>query len=112
MSEPAAPAGAFTFTAPLWRWQARSTAEPGAWCFVTVPAEASQEIRELSDGHTRGFGSVRVVVEAGASRWETSLFPDAARRCYVLPVKKAVRVAEGVEVDDELTLRVTLRDPG
>lgn len=102
----------FTFTAPLWRWRARATAEPGAWCFVTVPAGPSQEIRELTDGCTRGFGSVRVAVEAGTSRWRTSVFPDAASGGYVLPVKKAVRVAEGVAEDDELTVTLTILDAG
>ncbi|MEO5853403.1 MAG: DUF1905 domain-containing protein [Nocardioides sp.] len=102
----------FTFTATLWRWQARSTAEPGAWCFVTVPPGASQEIRELTDGFTRGFGSVRVEVEAGTSRWRTSVFPDGASGCYVLPVKKAVRTAEGVVEDDELTVTISVLDAG
>ena len=102
----------FTFTAPLWRWSARGTAEPGAWCFVTVPPQASQEIREEMEGHTRGFGSVRVAVESGTTRWQTSVFPDGASGCYVLPVKKAVRVAEQVEEGDDVTLTVTLRDTG
>jgi len=104
-----------TFTAPLWRWSARSTAEPGAWFFVTVPPPASSEIREIREemeGHTRGFGSVRVTVVSGTTRWETSVFPDGASRCYVLPVKKSVRAAEQVEEGDDLTVTLTLRDVG
>ena len=69
----------YTFTAPLWQWQAKEgTAEPGSWCFVTVPLEDSQDIRDGLVAPPRGFGSVRVAVEAGGSRWETSLFPDGA----------------------------------
>ena len=102
----------YTFTAPLWRWRARTSAEPGAWCFVTVPSDVSQEIRELTDGFTRGFGSVRVSVETGTSRWQTSVFPDAASGCFVLPVKKAVRLAEDVTEDDDLTITLTLRESG
>ncbi len=60
----------------------------------------------------RGFGSVRVAVEAGGSRWETSVFPDGASGCYVLPIKKAVRVAERVEEGDDLTVTLTVRDVG
>lgn len=100
-----------SFTATLWRWRARTT-EPGAWCFVTVPPGPSREIRELTDGFTRGFGSVRVAVEVGTTRWQTSVFPDGGSGCYVLPVKRAVRVAEGVSEDDDLTVTLTLRDAG
>jgi hypothetical protein len=101
----------FTFTAPLWRWTARQeTADPSAWCFVTVPAEVSDEVR-LRAGEPRGFGSVRVRVEVGGSRWDTSVFPDdAGSGCFVLPVKKAVRRAEGVDVGDELTVALQVRE--
>jgi hypothetical protein len=100
-----------TFTAPLWRWSAREgTSEPGSWCFVTVPADLSEEIRDLATGAPRGFGSVRVAVEAGSSRWETSVFPDAGSGCFVLPVKKAVRDAEGIEEGDDLTVSLRVRE--
>ncbi len=55
----------FTFTAPLWRWSARQeTADPSAWCFVTVPAEVSDGVR-LRAGEPRGFGSVALQVREG-----------------------------------------------
>ena len=48
-------------------------------------------------GHRAGgFGSVRVEATIGATTWQTSIFPDTRRRTYVLPVKKAVRAAEGL----------------
>ena len=48
----------------------------------------------------RGFGSVRVEVTLGETTWRTSVFPEAASGCFVLPVKKAVRRAEGVDPGD------------
>ena len=103
-----------TFTAPLWRWSARQestdpAADPSAWCFVTLPPEVSEEVR-LRAGEPRGFGSVRVRVATGGSRWATSVFPDKESGCFVLPVKKAVRTAEGVGEGDTLT--VTLEVEG
>ncbi len=99
-----------TFTAPLWRWTAREeTADPSAWCFVTLPAEVSDEVR-LRAGEPRGFGSVRVRVAVGGSRWDTSVFPDTGSGRFVLPVKKAVRLAEGVDVGDELTVALRVRE--
>jgi len=104
---------AHTFTAPLWQWDAKEgTAEPGSWCLVTVPADVSEAIRDDVVGPPRGFGSVRVSVEAGSSRWTTSVFPDGGSGCFVLPIKKAVRVAEGVAEGDELTVTLRVTEPG
>ena len=101
-----------TFTAPLWQWQAREQrGDGGAWYFVTVPRELSEEIRDSRTGPPRGFGSVRVSAVAGGSSWDTSVFPDSDSGCFVLPVKKAVRLAEQVDEDDELTVTLRVRDP-
>ncbi|MDR7252929.1 hypothetical protein J2X46_001914 [Nocardioides sp. BE266] len=101
----------FTFTAPLWRWTAREeSADAGAWSFVTLPLEVADEIRQRS-GEPRGFGSVRVHVEAAGKAWDTSVFPDAGSGSFVLPVKKAIRVAADVEEGDDLTVTLSLRDP-
>ena len=78
----------FRFTAPLWEWSAQS-----GWFFVTLPDEASDDIREVPR-MPRGFGAVRVRVTVGGSTWSTSVFPDSKQGSYVLPVKKPVRIAE------------------
>jgi len=102
----------FTFTAPLWRWTARKESSgTGAWCFVTLPPEIVDDVRQLS-GEPRGFGSVRVRVEAAGTTWDTSVFPDKDSGGFVLPVKKAVRLAAGVAEGDELAVTLTLRDAG
>lgn len=95
------------FDAELWVWDARRA---DSWTFVSVPAEVSDEIRELTDGQRRGFGSVRVRVAVGGSRWTTSIFPDSRSNCYVLPVKRAVRKAEGLDTGDVATVTVELID--
>jgi len=95
------------FDAELWLWDARRT---DSWTFVSLPAEASEEIRDLDTGQRRGFGSVRVRVTIGASTWTTSIFPDSARGSYVLPVKQAIRRAEALDVGDIATVTVELLD--
>ncbi|GAB3252472.1 DUF1905 domain-containing protein [Nocardioides dilutus] len=84
------------FEAELWEHESQ-----GAWCFVTVPEEPSEDIR-LSGAMPAGFGSYRVEVTVGATTWRTSVFP--ASECFVLPVKKAVRRAEGIEVGDAVAV--------
>jgi hypothetical protein len=95
------------FDAELWIWDAR---RDETWTFVSLPAEASEEIRDLAGGLRRGFGSLRVRVTLGGSTWTTSIFPDSARKCYVLPIKRAVRKAEAIEAGDTATLSVELID--
>ena len=74
-----------------------------AWVFVTLPPDVGEEVRERA-GPPRGFGSVRVEVTVGSTTWRTSVFPDKVRG-YVLPVKKAVRRAESLEVGDSTRRR-------
>ncbi len=98
---------AFVFDAELWLWDARRM---DTWTFVTVPADASEQIRELAAGLPRGFGSVRVEVTMGGTTWQTSIFPSSSDGCYVLPVKKAVRKAEQIDVGDVTTTEIALID--
>lgn len=95
------------FDAELWRWDARRS---DSWVFVSVPADASAEIRERYHGPPRGFGSIRVRATIGGSTWTTSIFPDSARGCYVLPIKRAVRAAEDLDVGDVTTVHLELID--
>lgn len=97
----------FDFEQPLWVWAAR----PGEqWTFVSVPDEASDEILERAGAHARGFGSLRVEVTVGGTTWRTSIFPDSERRSYSLPVKKAVRLAEGLAVGGSVRVRLRVLD--
>jgi hypothetical protein len=95
------------FDAELWIWDAR---RGDSWTFVTLPVEASEEIRDLTDGPRRGFGSVRVRAAIGGSTWTTSIFPDGTRNAYVLPVKRAIRRAESLDAGDTATVTVELLD--
>lgn len=89
------------FVSALWRWQGDS-----AWHFITVPEEESAEVAALAAGPRAGFGSVRVEARIGETVWRTSLFPQDGQ--YLLPIKRAVRVAEQLDVGDpvQVTLAV------
>jgi hypothetical protein len=92
------------FEAPVWVAEAAS-----AWHFVSLPEGLSDEIREATDAAARpGFGSVRVAVVIGGTSWRTSVFPDSKRGTYVLPVKQAVRRAEGFGAGDVVTVALEL----
>ena len=92
----------WSFDAPVWRWR------EGSWRFVTVPEDVSDEVDETVGGLTGGFGSVRVEVTVGRTVWRTSLFPSSEAGAYVLPVKKAVRTAEGLVEGGSCGVRLRL----
>ena len=98
------PSAGWTFTATMWQWK------DGAWRFVTVPEDVSDEVDEVVGDATGGFGSVRVEVTVGSTTWRTSLFPSTEEGAFVLPVKKAVRTAEGLGDDDPLEVTIRLVD--
>ena len=71
------------FSAPLWQYPGE-----GSWYFVSVPADISDDIADLTAGTRKGFGSVRVTATIGSTTWQTSVFPSKSGT-YLLPVKKA-----------------------
>jgi hypothetical protein len=81
--------------------------------FCTPPAHAAEAIaghelaRRLEVGQRRGFGSVKATVRLGGSEWQTSLFPSKDHGWF-LPVKKPVRVAEGLSEGDEVEVELEL----
>jgi hypothetical protein len=97
----------YSFRAELWLWEAR---RQDSWTFVSLPQEVADEIRAQAPP-AAGFGSVPVLVRIGATTWRTSVFPDVARGTYVLPVKKAVRRAEGLAEGDVAEVHLAARGP-
>ena len=51
---------------------------------------------------------IPVTAKIGETEWTTSLFPkDGA---YIVPLKDAVRWAEGIDEGDEISIRLAVRD--
>lgn len=95
----------YEFDAELWRWPAKDT-----WFFITLPlADVTEEIKFFHQNR-RGFGSLRVEVTCGDSTWRTSIFPDKRAGSFVLPVKAAIRNAEGISAGDTARFRLRVID--
>ena len=94
------------FEGDIFRWDARDDA---SWYFTSVPPELSKDIREIPRPY-RGFGSVRVRAAVGGSEWATSIFPSSSEGTYVLPLKKAVRDAEGLVEGGTVVVRLDVLD--
>ena len=101
----------FEVKTPLWRWQ--SATAPAAWYFVTIAGAAADGIRLAAMSgqwldKRGGFGSARVEAAIGDTIWKTSVFPHRESGGWLLPVRAAVRKAEGLVEGDDVTVRVSL----
>lgn len=85
------------FTGEIWQWRG-----PAPYYFVTVPEDESQEIQAIANALTYGWGMIPVRVRIGDTEWTTSLWPKDGG--YVVPLKDAVRNAEGIEEGDRITV--------
>jgi hypothetical protein len=92
----------FAFTAEVWQWRG-----PSPYHFVTVPAEQSADLQAVAAAVTYGWGMIPVDARINDTRWATSLFPKDGG--YVLPLKDAVRRAEGCRPGDRITVELTVR---
>jgi hypothetical protein len=95
----------FSFTAEVWQHEG-----PAAWHFLSLPEAVADEIEATYGDRAAGFGSLRVEVTIGKTRWSTSIFPDRKRGTYVLPVKKSVRVAEQLVAGAPAKVSVVVAD--
>lgn len=87
------------FTGEIWYWRG-----PAPFYFVTVPDEQSSALKAVSSAVTYGWGMIPVRARVGGTRWTTSLFPKDGR--YVVPLKTAVRRAEGLDEGDRVTVHL------
>jgi hypothetical protein len=90
------------FDGKIWFWRG-----PAPWYFVTVPEVQSLDLKAISAFVTYGWGVIPVNVQIGKTEWKTSLFPKDGR--YLVPIRASVRKEEGLDVDDEVTVRLEVR---
>ncbi len=90
-----------TVRGDLWYWRG-----PPPFHFVTVPEEDCGALEMVAEMVTYGWGMIPVSARVGTTAWTTSLFPKDG--LYIVPIKDAVRRAEGLEVGDTVEVRLTV----
>jgi len=90
-----------TVAGEIWYWRG-----PAPYYFVTVPEAEAGMIATTASSVTYGWGMIPVSVKLGATTWTTSLWPKNGG--YIVPLKDAVRRAEEVDVDDTVSLELTI----
>lgn len=91
------------FTGTIWKYSGKA-----GWHFITLPEDVSSTIKLITSDRRRGWGSVRVSVVIGETRWDTSIFPDKKKNAYVLPVKADVRKKESLADQDTVGVWLSL----
>ena len=89
------------FRGEIWFWRG-----PAPWYFVTVPEAECGQLEATAGLVSYGWGMIPVTAQIGGTTWTTSLFPKDDR--YVVPVKAAVRRAEGLEEGATADVRLTM----
>jgi hypothetical protein len=85
------------FTGEVWFWRG-----PSPFHFVTVPGHHCNELSDVADEVSYGWGMIPVSARIGGTNWTTSLFPKDGG--YIVPIKDKVRRAEGIEVGEPVTV--------
>jgi hypothetical protein len=94
--------GPWEFTGELWHWRG-----PAPYHFIRVPEDVSVELSAVSRWVSYGWGVIPVSVRIGESEWATSLFPKDGG--YLVPVKDAIRHAEGIVLGDSVIVELAIR---
>jgi hypothetical protein len=89
------------FSAEVIYWRG-----PAPFYFVPVPAAQSAKIKAEAARLTYGWGVIPVNVKIGKTEFNTSLFPKNG--IYLVPLKNVVRLAEDLDVDDQVSVTLQL----
>lgn len=88
----------WTFEGEVVVWRA-----PAPYVYVEMPEPVSADLKEATRELVY-WGQVPVCVRIGRTEFATALFPKDGR--YLVPVRAAVRRAEGIEPGDVVTVRL------
>ncbi len=89
------------FSAEVIYWRG-----PAPFYFVPVPEGQSAKIKAEAARLTYGWGVIPVTVKIGKTEFNTSLFPKNG--IYLVPIKNVVRLAEDLDVDDQVSVTLQL----
>ncbi|MGA9747103.1 MAG: DUF1905 domain-containing protein [Nocardioides sp.] len=87
------------FSGEVWSWRG-----PAPYHFVSVPEDDADTIALTASAVTYGWGMIPVSVGIGDTEWTTSLWPKDGG--HVVPLKDAVRRAEGIALGAVVTVRL------
>lgn len=89
------------FAGEVYYWRG-----PAPFYFVDVPVEQGKKIKAESSRLTYGWGVIPCAVKIGKVEFTTALFPHNGT--YAVPLKVDVRKKLDIDVDDTVSVTMTL----
>ena len=89
------------FSGEIWFWKG-----PSPFHFVSVPEDLCDALDATAGLVSYGWGMIPVRLRIGDTVWTTSLWPKDGG--YIVPLKAAVRRAEGLELGNTTTIRLSV----
>jgi hypothetical protein len=89
------------FNGEMFEWRG-----PSPYYFISIPVSESKKIKERAAQLTYGWGVIPVIGEIGNTEFSTSLIPKDD--VYLLPIKNVVRLGEGLQVEQEVHVKLIL----
>ena len=89
------------FTEVVFEWRG-----PAPFHFVRVPEDEAAQIQDVAAAITYGWGMIPCAVTVGATTLTTALWPKDGS--YYVPLKDKLRRAERIELDDVVTVRLSI----
>lgn len=91
-----------SFSAEVVEWRG-----PAPFYFVVAPPEESEWLTGIMREVTYGWGMIPVAGRVGRTGFTTSLWPR--KGTWWVPLKDAVRRAEGIELGDVIEVELSVR---
>lgn len=91
----------YSTTGEIFEWRG-----PAPFTFVAIDPKQSKEIKSRSAMFTYGWGVLYIHGLLGKTEFSTTLFPKDG--VYYIPIKVAVKKAEGVDLGDKVTIKFNL----
>ena len=89
-------------TGSVFEWRG-----PSPYHFVALSPEQAADLDEIARSVTYGWGMIPVTGRIGGTTFETSLWRKEGT--YYVPLKDAVRRAEGIAIGTMVTVALSLR---
>ena len=86
-------------------WKHNST---GAWYFVSLPKNLSNEIRKNLKWQEEGWGRMKVTSQLNELSWETAIWFDSKTDTYLLPIKAEIRKKGNLTINTHLKINIWL----
>ncbi len=91
----------WTFEGPVIYWRG-----PAPFYFVPLPDHVLDDLAPVANELTYGWGCIPATVTIGETTFTTSMIPRDGG--FLVPVKVAVRRAEGIDEGDRIEARVSV----